>query len=196
MPFGNVLEAAAKFGDTAFTTTAGVLSRLELDAVITGALQAYIDGGARRQGALDALLTMPADCTAGADGVYADTALVIRTKDPDGLLAASRLHRIVTQHPFQADLEPLATPAAFVEKIGSLFTQSFLEERGQAVLADIIALTGHTEAAVRDHLLGDLKSPEASLQSSTASASTARGPKCSTARAAASDAAAHRSGPP
>lgn len=195
VPFGDVFEAATKFGDTAFTTTAGALSKLQLEEVIAGALATYIDGGARRQGALDALQKMPADCGAGADGVYAGTELVIRTKDPDALLAASRLHRIVTQHPFQAELEPLATPTAFVEKIGSLFTRSFLKERGEAVLADIVALTGRTEAAVRDQLLGDLMSSEASLQSNSASGSTVRDSMQLTTRAAERDAATHRKGP-
>lgn len=218
----DVLGAAAKFGDTAFTTTAAALARIDLVSVAEAAVQAYTTGGERRSAALDFVLTLPADCAPGEEGVYDGAALVIRTTDPDALLAAARVQRAIDEHPFQAELAALVTPTAFIDKIGSLFTTP---EHAETMLADLQLLTGLSGEQLRAQLLrgcsvapGDDAASAASDSASSAAprkrpkaqcrddpsacaseqsavGATSVGPIKSAARAAASIAADHRSGP-
>ena len=146
----DVLGAAAKFGDTAFTTTATALARIDLVSVAEAAVEAYTAGGDRRSAALRVLLTLPADCVPGEEGIYNGDDLVVRTADPDPLLAAARVQRAIDEHPFQAELAALVTPTAFVEKIDNLFTNP---EHAQTMLADLQLLTGHSSDELKAKLL-------------------------------------------
>jgi len=215
----DVLGAAAKFGDTAFTTTTAALARIDLVSVAEGAVQAYTAGGKRRSAALEFMLTMPPDCAPGEEGVYNGDALVIRTTDPDTLLAAARVQRAIDEHPFQAELAALVTPAAFITKIGNLFTT---QDHAETMLADLQLLTNLSSDQLKTKLLpgctapGDKstssasgKAPRkrskaqcrddpsacASEQSAVAAGGTSDGPIKLAARSAASIAADHRSGP-
>ncbi len=215
----DVLGAAAKFGDTAFTTTATALARIDLVSVAEAAVQAYTAGGDRRSAALRFLLTLPADCAPGAEGVYDGDALVIRTTDPDALLAAARVQRAIDEHPFQAELAALVTPTAFIDKIDSLFTTP---EHAKTMLADLQLLTNLSGEQLKAKLLsvpadaepaagvsGGTASPRkrpksqcrddpstcASEQSMVASRATSDGPIKSMARSAALTAAGQRSAP-
>lgn len=194
VPLAEVLAAAAKFGDEAFVNAAEPLSQIRLEAVAHGALASYTKGNVRRIEAL-AILAGAADvCVAGADGVYSGSDLVIRTAAPEELLRAHRVKAALEEHPFHRELAPLATPCAFVEKIGHLLTAESVRRYGAQLCDDLCALGGVDPATLHSQL--QPASATARTQSNAASGliSHLSATKAS-ARSAALETAAKRSGP-
>lgn len=167
VPLSEVLAAAAKFGDKAFVGAAEPLSKIQLKAVAYKTLESYTDGNARRTQALDILAAVPDECVAGADGVYSGSDLVIRTSEPEALLRAYRIKMALERHPFYRELSPLATPCAFVEKIGHLLTAETIRRYGEQLCEDLCALQSVEVAVLRAQLFP--ASVAASTQSSEAS---------------------------